>query len=227
MKRYIYETHCHTSQGSACGQVTGAELAGYYKNAGYDGIIVTDHFFNGNCAVDPSLDWETKCELYCEGYKDAKKTGDEIGLTVLFGIEYSYFGTDLLTYGIDEQWLKAHPEVMDIGVKEYMRLVHESGGLIVHAHPFREAWYIDTIRLYPYDVDAVEVYNSGNHDPEFDRRAMWYADSYGLIETAGTDRHEMQTKAKCAVVFDEKLQTIDDYIRLVKADRIAELIWER
>ena len=56
---------------------------------------------------------------------------------------------------------------------------------------------------------------------------MWYADSYGLIETAGTDRHEMQTKAKCAVVFDEKLQTIDDYIRLVKADRIAELICER
>ena len=67
--QYIYETHCHTSQGSACGRATGAELARYYKDAGYDGIIVTDHFFNGNCAVDKNLRWEEKCERYCEGYK--------------------------------------------------------------------------------------------------------------------------------------------------------------
>ncbi len=225
--QYIYETHCHTSQASACGQMTGEELARYYKNAGYDGIIVTDHFFNGNCAVDPSLDWETKCGLYCAGYRDAKKTGDEIGLSVFFGIEYSYVGTDLLTYGLDEAWLKAHPEVMEIGVKEYIRLVHESGGMIVHAHPFREAFYIDTIRLYPYDVDAVEVFNAGNHDPEFDRRAGWYADSYGLVKVAGSDRHEPVSKARCATVFDEKLQSIDDYMRLVREDKIAGLICER
>ena len=225
--QYIYETHCHTSQGSACGQMTGEELARYYKKAGYDGIIVTDHFFNGNCAVDPGLDWEKKCELYCEGYRDAKRVGDEIGLTVLFGIEYSYFGTDLLTYGLDEDWLKAHPEVMDIGVKQYIRLVHQCGGLIVHAHPFREADYIDTIRLYPYDVDAVEVFNAGNRDPEFDRRAMWYADSYGLIKLAGSDRHEPHSKAACAVVFDEKPESIGEFIRLVKADSIAGLICDR
>ena len=39
---YIYETHCHTSQGSACGRMTGEELARFYKDAGYDGVIVTD-----------------------------------------------------------------------------------------------------------------------------------------------------------------------------------------
>ena len=225
--KYIYETHCHTSQGSACGEMTGEELALYYKAQGYDGVIVTDHFFNGNCAVDPKLDWETKCELYCAGYRQAKQVGDEIGLTVFFGIEYSYLGTDLLTYGLDEDWLKAHPEVMQVSVKDYIDLVHRNGGLIIHAHPFREAWYIDRIRLFPYDVDAVEVFNAGNHDPRFDERASWYADSYGLVRTAGSDRHETRSLSMGATVFSEKLQTIGDFIRSVKNNEIAELITKR
>lgn len=223
---YIYETHCHTSQGSACGRMTGEELARFYKDAGYDGVIVTDHFFNGNCAVDPSLPWKKKCELYCAGYRDAKRKGDEIGLTVMFGIEYSYFGTDLLIYGLDEEWLKAHPEIMDMYVKDFMRFVYENGGLIVHAHPFRQASYIDTIRLFPYDVDAVEVYNAGN-DPKADERANWYADSYGLVKVAGSDRHGVYSEERCAVVFDEKLESIEDYMRLVRADKIKRLICER
>ena len=223
---YIYETHCHTSQGSACGRMTGEELARFYKDAGYDGVIVTDHFFNGNCAVDPSLPWKKKCELYCAGYRDARRVGDEIGLTVMFGIEYSYFGTDLLIYGLNEDWLKAHPEIMDMYVKDFMRFVYENGGLIVHAHPFRKASYIDTIRLFPYDVDAVEVYNAGN-DPKADERANWYADSYGLVKVAGSDRHGVYSEERCAVVFDEKLESIEDYMRLVRADKIKRLICER
>lgn len=221
---YIYETHCHTREASACGELSGQELARFYKSRGYDGIFVTDHFFNGNCAVDPSLDWQTKCELYCAGYKAAKAEGDRIGLSVFFGIEYSYLGTDLLTYGVDGDWLKAHPEVMEIGVKEYMELIHRSGGMIVHAHPFREAWYIDTVRLYPYDVDAVEVFNAGNHDPEFNRRADWYADSYGLVKVAGSDRHEDRSPAEGATVFEQRLQTVQDYITLVRQDKVSRLI---
>ena len=47
MKQYIYETHLHTSEGSACGVTTGAEAVRAYKKIGYSGIFVTDHFFNG------------------------------------------------------------------------------------------------------------------------------------------------------------------------------------
>ena len=40
----MYETHLHTSEASACSIITGAEQARTYKEAGYSGIIVTDHF---------------------------------------------------------------------------------------------------------------------------------------------------------------------------------------
>ena len=55
---YKYETHLHTKEASACASSTGAEMARAYQAAGYAGIIVTDHFFNGNTAVPANLPWE-------------------------------------------------------------------------------------------------------------------------------------------------------------------------
>ena len=49
---FLYETHMHTRQASACGKCTGKEHARFYKEQGYTGIIMTDHFFGGNTAID-------------------------------------------------------------------------------------------------------------------------------------------------------------------------------
>ena len=40
---YLYETHLHTSEASACACSTGKEMAQACKDAGYTGIIVTNH----------------------------------------------------------------------------------------------------------------------------------------------------------------------------------------
>ena len=45
---YKYEMHCHTAEGSKCGRATGAEMADFYKSMGYSGLVISDHFFNGN-----------------------------------------------------------------------------------------------------------------------------------------------------------------------------------
>ena len=46
--KYFYDTHVHTSEASACAKNTGAEMARAAKAAGYTGIIITDHAWNGN-----------------------------------------------------------------------------------------------------------------------------------------------------------------------------------
>ena len=74
---YLYDTHVHTSEGSACGQNTGAEMARAYQKAGYTGIVVTDHFFYGNTAADRSLPWKEWVEQFCKGYEHAKKEGNK------------------------------------------------------------------------------------------------------------------------------------------------------
>ena len=75
---FFYETHMHTCQASACGKATGAEQARAYRDAGYTGIIITDHFFGGNTAIDRTLPWEERVDLFWRGYEDAKKEGDRI-----------------------------------------------------------------------------------------------------------------------------------------------------
>ena len=87
---YFYETHLHTSEASACAGSTGGEMARACKEAGYSGIIVTNHNWHGNHCLDSSLPWEAWIESYCRGFEEAKKVGDEIGLDVFFGYEAGY-----------------------------------------------------------------------------------------------------------------------------------------
>ena len=47
---YIYETHMHTNQASACGRSPGKDYIQKYMDAGYSGIIITDHFFRETAA---------------------------------------------------------------------------------------------------------------------------------------------------------------------------------
>jgi hypothetical protein len=54
---YLYETHLHTAQVSGCASVPGQDYIKYYKDAGYTGIFVTDHFNGGECVVDRNLPW--------------------------------------------------------------------------------------------------------------------------------------------------------------------------
>ena len=43
-KKYKYELHCHTSDVSLCAFSTAKEAVEFYKNRGYDGIVITDHY---------------------------------------------------------------------------------------------------------------------------------------------------------------------------------------
>ena len=223
---FLTETHMHTSETSACASATGAYQAYQYKELGYDTIIITDHFLNGNTTVDRSLPWEKQVELFCRGYENAKKQGDEIGITVLFGIEYAWSGCDLLIYGIDKQWLLDNPDCAEIDVHEFCDRVHKAGGIVVHAHPFREADYIRDMKFLPLYTDGVEVYNAGNRDPVWNDRALWYAEQYGFVKTAGSDCHHAVPDAPgrfAGVYTANKIETIQDYVKAVKYGEIEDL----
>ena len=219
---YAYETHLHTSEGSRCGRSTGAEMAVACKEAGYTGIIVTDHFYYGNTAADRSLPWSDWVEAYCLGYENAKKKGDEIGLKVMFGWESSYEGTDFLIYGLDKEWLLRHPEIKDATIEEQYTLVHNDGGLIIHAHPYREASYIPAIRLFPDYVDGVETLNAAHEvrnmltdgTVPYNDKALAYAKEHDFPETGGSDIHSTDLFGG-GMAFSHPLSDIHDYIKAV------------
>lgn len=219
---YKYETHLHTERASACASVSGRYQAEAYKKAGYTGIMITDHFFRGNSCIPPTLRWEDRIELFCSGYEDAKKTGDEIGLQVFFGWEETYEGQDFLIYGLDKEWLLAHPEMEHWTIAEQFKEVDGYGGLVIQAHPFRDRSYIPKIRLFPKLVHGVEVINASNYDDE-NQRAYMYAKQYNLPITAGADSHHHDIICS-GIAVEHKFESIDDYIKLIKNNLPKEII---
>ncbi len=216
MERYLYETHMHTSQASACAHSTGAEMARAYKEKGYTGVIITDHFYNGNTAVPREWPWDQWVEGFCKGYEDAKREGDKIGLQVFFGWEYADHGPEFLTYGLGKDFLLAHPDMVTWPIERYFQVVKEAGGFLVQAHPYRRASYIKEVRTYEKYVDGIEVQNIGNSDVQFDLDAMRLAQENGLYQTAGSDEHDHRRFRGGGMAFPRKLEDIDDFVRAVK-----------
>ncbi len=222
---YKYETHLHTKEGSACSSAPAEEMAQAHKKLGYDGIFVTNHFFNGNTSVPRELPWKDRVELYCSGYELAKRTGDEIGLKVFFGLEFCAHQADFLIYNVNKQWLLDNEQLlMYSDERELFRTVRRLGGFIVHAHPFRSAPYIHHISLYPEDIDAVEIINA-SHSPDtlYNQRAELYADMYDLPKTGGSDSHHLDKLFGGGILVPEPVNTPADYLRQIRNGTVIPL----
>lgn len=218
---YKYETHLHTSEASGCSECKGAEMAEKYKSEGYTGIIVTDHFFNGNSAVPRDLPWERRIEIFCTGYENAKKKGDEIGLDVFFGFEYGDGCSDFLVYGLDKNWLLKNNHILEMELTHFLEYARSSGGMVVQAHPFRERDYIRSTTHAPHFVDAVETVNK-SHAPIFNERAKIYAGWYNLPETAGSDAHNVTNRwYGGGVLSEKKFSSALDYMNAVVCGKVT------
>jgi len=212
---YKYETHSHTWPVSLCARTRVEESLAFYKALGYDGVFITNHFLDGNINIDKSLPYEEQIAFYFSDYEEGLRIGKKLGIRVFFGAELSYGGTDFLVYGLDKAWFLAHPEIMELKKSRELTLLADSGALIIQAHPFREAAYIDHIRLFPRHIHGVEVNNACRKDPE-NRLAEIYADHYGLLPFAGTDNHLGPRQEKLAgVCFETPIESEADFVRRV------------
>lgn len=211
---YRYETHLHTALVSACSRFTPQEIVERYASLGYAGVFVTDHFLNGNTTVPRDLAWEERVSRFCAGYEAVKACTDETPLSVFFGFEYSYKGTDFLVYGLEKEWLVLHPEIMELSAKEFCLFARKEGGLVVQAHPCREDWYIDHVRLFPAAVDGFETVNSSRPERE-NRLADFYAGECGLRKTAGSDNHGGDRSVLAGMEFSRPLESGKDYAKRI------------
>ncbi|MBR2926621.1 MAG: hypothetical protein IKC31_03475 [Clostridia bacterium] len=138
--RYKVNLHMHTTLSD--GQLTPAEAVQRYRNAGYDAVALTDHWFFGH-------------------------GGEEDGFTVLPGVEYDC-GTGNAcrgVYHIVGIGMRYEPSVKKgMSAQGIIDAIKKAGGLAVLAHP---AWSLNTPeQILPLKhVDATEIYNtvSGKH----------------------------------------------------------------
>ena len=101
---FKYETHLHTLPVSKCARAEVRENLELYKELGYEGVFITNHFLDGNIAANSWSDYKQKIDFYFSDYENAKKLATEIGIKVFLGVELSYKGTDIIVYAFDKEW---------------------------------------------------------------------------------------------------------------------------
>lgn len=218
---YKYETHLHTSPVSACAKANVSDTLVFYKNLGYDGVFITNHFLDGNINIDKSLPYEKKIEFYFSDYENALKLSKNIGIKVFLGIEISYGGTDFLIYGLNKKWFLKNPQIMDMKKSDELPFLRENGALVIQAHPFRQDYYIDHIRIYPDCIDGMEVVNANRTESE-NKIAMIYADEYKLLKTAGSDNHLASAQIHFAGMASETpIVSEEDFIKRIKSNKLS------
>lgn len=223
---YYYELHMHTQETSRCGRSSAYDMVKAYSDKGFSGVVVTDHFVNGYSYAALKDTWQEKIDTYLAGYRAAKEAGDKLGIRVYLGWEFTNGGNngeDYLTLGLTENDLYKNLVDCDhMTIEEYVDRVHALGGIVIRAHPYREADYIRVagIERPSLPIDAMEVFNGGNTEQIYNDRALAFAARHGIPMVAGSDTHHVQTTAMGYIGFEEDpadYKALCDMIRQGKA----------
>ena len=99
-------------------------------------------------------------------------------------------------------------------------MVHEAGGLVYQAHPFRERYYIT--RPGPLEcleeLDGIEVYNAGNKPCE-NQLAAELAERKSLACVAGSDGHSCDSCGRAGIISEERIRTNADLVPVLRSGK--------
>lgn len=222
MRLYKYETHAHTSETSPCGKVSACELVHQHKEAGYRGVVITDHYYNDFFEKLGNVCWEEKVDEYLKGYRAAVKEGEKSGLRVLLGMElrFSSSPNDYLVYGLDEGFLFKNERLYEMTHKDFSELAAQKGLLIYQAHPFRNGAVMNK-GLF---LDGIEVYNGNPRHESNNILAYLFAKERGLKMISGSDFHQPQDIARGGIELEEDVADSGELARYLKSSGEVRLI---
>ncbi len=218
--KYKIELHCHTAPFSGCSDISSPEMIRYYREAGYEGLVLTNHlspfeFKNAkkyNKYLDEMMeDFEFLCDL-----------GERAGIRVYLGAELRFPESfnDYLLYGIDEEFLRNIP--LDCNTPETFApyLKSHKDVLFIQAHPFRNGMTL----CDPALLDGIEVYNlHPNHNSRIGFAAK-YAEEEGFkVSTCGTDFHHLGQSALTALLTRELPENEKELARCIREEQVYKV----
>ena len=222
MKKYLFDTHIHTKEASSCSRVFAADIVKRYKELGYDGLIITDHFSASQFKRHGET-YAEQVQTYLSGYRAAKKFEDE-NFHIILGMELRFLenDNDYLVYGFDEEFVLNNDLTQYNDPEEFRPVVEANNLIIFQAHPFR----IGMTVVDPDMLDGVEVYNG--HGDHYSRNKVAYkwAEMHGLRKLSGSDFHGNITLEPGGVYFDEYLTDSKQVAEALREGKYTLKIYE-
>lgn len=211
---YKYEIHCHTKEVSRCAQISVEKLIEKYKEAGYSGIVLTDHYSPMTFDIPDFFSKKKAIDHYLRAWRIAEKYNDE-NFTVLLGMELRFYATvnDYIIYGVTEDMLYELPFLLSVYIKRASKMLRERGCLFLQAHPFRKL----ISRANPKYLDGVEVFNGKASEEENTNAEKWAEEINAPVKTSGSDCHRESGVGFGGIITTEKIKSNDDLIKILKS----------
>ena len=206
----IIDLHVHTTYGSECSCLDPKNIIKSCKNKGIEGCCITEH--------DTVWDKE-KLELLT--YED--------DFLIIRGMEVSTDYGHILVFGLNHYISGIHR------VDKLKKVVEESGGVMILAHPFRmhvssylsgytktKVSTVEEISKHPIYklVDGLELYNSSSTQEEISLTKE-IANIFNLRLTGGSDAHSIESIGNCVSVFEKMIKNEEEFITELKAGRFV------
>ncbi len=204
---FKYQLHAHTYPCSDCGKMSIEELIESLRDGGYQGCVITNHFYHGNSGIDRNRSWSDFVKEYELDYLRGKALAERYDLDLIFGLEEGVGnGLEILCYGITPQMLYEHPELRELSIEKWHNILSSYGALTIQAHPFRDRDYILNPGVLPSEyIDGIEIFNNENK-PENNEMARQAATAHpNWILVSGADAHHKPKVCLAGIECDERI----------------------
>ncbi|MBQ4102063.1 MAG: PHP domain-containing protein [Oscillospiraceae bacterium] len=215
----LVDLHAHSSGISPCCRIGVEEVIRQAKEVGLDGIVLTNHYQRS--FVDPS-DPEAFVRAYVAEYKKACEAAEKMDFRVFFGVEVTMDENPvvhLLVYGVEEEFLLANPMLFACSQKDLYTLVHQAGGALIQAHPFRNGATV----LDPQYLDGIEINCHPLYLRSYAKELQQIAAEKGLMLTCGGDYHADTIRPKCGVFLPDEIATTVDLADFLRKEKRVTL----
>ena len=218
---YKLEPHLHTYPVSSCSKLEADELIRLHKEAGYDTVIISDHFSRYHYArleidLRQTMTWEQYVDRFLTGYETAKAAGEKYGVRVLFSVELSLGVDHFLLYGAGKDFLLSRKDLFDLTAEELYAHTRAHGVTVIQAHPLRDG----KCTPHPLYVDGFEVLNSHPRHNNYNDEVLAIAEQYPhLLRTAGSDVHQVVDVNGSAVLSEAPVESVDAYLKLLRSGK--------
>lgn len=208
----LFDLHAHSAAISVCCRIPGEVVVKEALRAGLDGIVLTNHYQHSYLQSTDGQEFVTR---YLREFEETKAAGEKLGIRVLFGVEVTMnFASNvhLLIYGPGEDFLREYPLLFTYTQKELYRLVHEAGGVLIQAHPFRNgSTILDTRYLDGLEVNCHPLYKNSHKDTLAEA-----AETEGLILTVGGDYHADTYRPLCGTFLPDTITNEKSLARFLR-----------
>ena len=210
------ELHLHTKESSKCGKVSAEDALTEYHRRGYEAVVITDHYSRSAANNWEYTNHREMVDAFLKGYRTAKRVGEKLGILVLLGAELRFDqsnANDYLVYGLDEDFFYDHPELTELRLSEFLKILPETA-LLYQAHPFRNGITVtDPKRLF-----GIEVFNGHSGHDSRNAIALAWARLHHLHAISGSDAHHPHTLCSGGIIADRRVESSQDLVEVLRED---------